>query len=110
MFLLGIVVVTLRKWHPFLFHLFAVCFNGRFCLFEGFMCGTNVLDKDGISACVVTAELACYLAQNGVTLTQQLENIFNKYVNFIMLIVIFFTPSLVKVRSHERFLAAIFSF
>ena len=46
------------------------------------MCGTNVLDKDGISACVVLAELACYLAQNGVTLTQQLENIFNKYVKF----------------------------
>lgn len=44
------------------------------------MCGTNVLDKDGISACVVLAELACYLAQNGVTLTQQLEHIFNKYV------------------------------
>ena len=47
---------------------------------SGFMCGTNVLDKDGISACVVLAELACYLAQTGVTLTQQLENIFRKYV------------------------------
>ena len=46
------------------------------------MCGTNVLDKDGISACVVLAELACYLAQDGMTLTQQLENIFDKYGKF----------------------------
>ena len=52
------------------------------------MCGTNVLDKDGISACVVLAELACYLAQNGMTLTQQLENIFDKYVQFYMFFVI----------------------
>ncbi|XP_028401689.1 glucose 1,6-bisphosphate synthase-like [Dendronephthya gigantea] len=58
--------------------------EGKVVLFSfeeaiGFMCGTNVLDKDGISACVVLAELACYLAQNGITLTQQLEYIFNKY-------------------------------
>ncbi|CAB4008827.1 phosphoglucomutase-2-like isoform X3, partial [Paramuricea clavata] len=58
--------------------------EGKVVLFSfeeaiGFMCGTNVLDKDGISACVVLAELACYLAQDGVTLTQQLENVFNKY-------------------------------
>ncbi|XP_046852063.1 glucose 1,6-bisphosphate synthase-like [Xenia sp. Carnegie-2017] len=45
----------------------------------GFMCGTCVLDKDGISACVVLAELACFLAQKQVLLTQQLQNIFDKY-------------------------------
>lgn len=42
------------------------------------MCGTNVLDKDGISACVVVAELACYIAKDGLTLTQQLEKIYEK--------------------------------
>ena len=42
------------------------------------MCGMNVLDKDGISACVVAAELACYVAQHALTLTQQLEKIYEK--------------------------------
>lgn len=45
----------------------------------GFMCGMSVVDKDGISACVVAAELACYIAQHGLTLTQQLEKIYDKY-------------------------------
>lgn len=45
----------------------------------GFMFGTNVLDKDGISAAVVMAEMAAYLGGHGITLTQQLENLYERY-------------------------------
>lgn len=43
------------------------------------MFGTNVLDKDGISAAVVMAEMAAYLSCHGLTLTDQLNNLYNKY-------------------------------
>ncbi|XP_002735052.2 phosphopentomutase-like, partial [Saccoglossus kowalevskii] len=43
----------------------------------GFMYGTQVLDKDGISAAVVLAEMASHLATNNITLTQQLDIIFS---------------------------------
>ena len=39
------------------------------------MCGTTVLDKDGISAAVVVAEMASHLAETGSTVLQQLHNI-----------------------------------
>ena len=42
------------------------------------MCGTTVLDKDGVSAAMVMAEMATYLAREGVTLAQQLEKIYEK--------------------------------
>ena len=42
----------------------------------GFMCGTNVLDKDGVSAAVVVAEMATHLAAQGITLKQQLIKIY----------------------------------
>nr|XP_002127972.1 phosphoglucomutase-2 [Ciona intestinalis] len=45
----------------------------------GYMIGTNVLDKDGISAMSVVAECACFLETKGTTLTQQLQNIYNTY-------------------------------
>ncbi|XP_069059902.1 glucose 1,6-bisphosphate synthase [Pleurodeles waltl] len=45
----------------------------------GFMCGTAVLDKDGVSAAVVTAEMASYLQERNLTLVQQLANIYEKY-------------------------------
>ncbi|KAK3731220.1 hypothetical protein QZH41_011197, partial [Actinostola sp. cb2023] len=45
----------------------------------GFMYGTNVLDKDGISAGVVMAEMASYLHTQGLILTQQLEKLFERY-------------------------------
>nr|CAB3264816.1 phosphoglucomutase-2 [Phallusia mammillata] len=45
----------------------------------GFMYGTNVLDKDGISGLSVMAECACYLASNGLTLHEQLQSIYDKY-------------------------------
>ncbi|XP_073253701.1 phosphopentomutase-like [Porites lutea] len=45
----------------------------------GFMYGTNVLDKDGISAAVVMAEMAAYLSRQGITLTEQLNNLYKRY-------------------------------
>ena len=43
------------------------------------MCGTSVLDKDGISAALVAAEMAAYLEDRGISLRQQLTNIYTKY-------------------------------
>ncbi|RMZ95523.1 Glucose 1-6-bisphosphate, partial [Brachionus plicatilis] len=46
----------------------------------GFMCGTNVLDKDGISAEAVASEMAVYLKEKeNKTLNQQLDWIYEKY-------------------------------
>ncbi|XP_070552652.1 phosphopentomutase-like isoform X2 [Ptychodera flava] len=45
----------------------------------GFMYGTQVVDKDGISAAVILAEMASYLASKNITLTQQLDDIFKRY-------------------------------
>ena len=46
--------------------------------FAGFMCGTKVLDKDGISAAVVAAEMATFLANKGISIKGQLEIIYEK--------------------------------
>lgn len=43
---------------------------------SGFLCGSMVPDKDGVSAAVVVAEMASYLYNKNLTLNQQLENIF----------------------------------
>ncbi|XP_014286651.1 phosphopentomutase [Halyomorpha halys] len=45
----------------------------------GFMCGTAVLDKDGVSAAVTISELAAYLYKNSETLTDKLAWIYKKY-------------------------------
>lgn len=45
----------------------------------GFMCGTAVLDKDGVSAAAHLATMAAYLHHHNLTLTQQLEEIYNEY-------------------------------
>ncbi|XP_061105969.1 glucose 1,6-bisphosphate synthase-like isoform X2 [Conger conger] len=45
----------------------------------GFMCGSMVRDKDGVSAAVVVAEMAAYLHSKNLTLRQQLANIFEIY-------------------------------
>uniref|UniRef100_H3ABG6 Phosphoglucomutase 2 like 1 n=2 Tax=Latimeria chalumnae TaxID=7897 RepID=H3ABG6_LATCH len=45
----------------------------------GFMCGTAVLDKDGVSASVVVAEMASYLEDRNVTMAQQLTWIYETY-------------------------------
>ena len=51
-----------------------------FISFIGFMYGTNVFDKDGISAAVVMAEMASYLNRHGCTLTEQLHNLYKRFV------------------------------
>lgn len=48
--------------------------------FLGFMCGTSVLDKDGVSAAVVIAEMAAYLDTKSQTLAHQLMEIYKTYV------------------------------
>ncbi|XP_072171272.1 phosphopentomutase-like [Diadema setosum] len=45
----------------------------------GFMCGTMVLDKDGVSAGTFTAEMAAYLDSQGMTLTGKLEDLYSRY-------------------------------
>nr|XP_056714344.1 glucose 1,6-bisphosphate synthase [Euleptes europaea] len=49
----------------------------------GFMCGTSVLDKDGVSAAVVTAEMAAFLDTKSQTLAQQLMEIYKTYGHHI---------------------------
>lgn len=50
----------------------------------GFMCGSKVLDKDGISAAVHVAELASYLETIGLTLLDKLQEIYAEYVILYM--------------------------
>lgn len=45
----------------------------------GFMCGTAVLDKDGVSAAAVVAEMATYLDSVRMNLEQQLIRIYETY-------------------------------
>lgn len=46
----------------------------------GFMCGSNALDKDGISAGMHVAELSAYLETMGLTLRDKLDEIYALYV------------------------------
>ncbi|XP_012141602.1 phosphoglucomutase 2 [Megachile rotundata] len=45
----------------------------------GFMCGSNVLDKDGINAGLCLAELSTYLETMGLTLHEKLNEIYAQY-------------------------------
>ncbi|XP_066592240.1 glucose 1,6-bisphosphate synthase [Prorops nasuta] len=45
----------------------------------GFMCGSTVLDKDGISAGVQVASMAAYLETMGLTLDDKLEELYAEY-------------------------------
>ncbi|XP_063166834.1 phosphopentomutase isoform X1 [Candoia aspera] len=45
----------------------------------GYMCSPVVLDKDGVSAAVIAAEMSSFLATKNVTLSQQLKNIYTEY-------------------------------
>lgn len=42
----------------------------------GFMCGSAVVDKDGISAGVRVAEMAAYLETMGISLGEKLDEIY----------------------------------
>ncbi|KAK7097300.1 hypothetical protein V1264_004302 [Littorina saxatilis] len=45
----------------------------------GFMCGTNVLDKDGVSAAAIITEYASQLYARNSTLEKELETIYGRY-------------------------------
>ena len=45
----------------------------------GYMCGTAVWDKDGVSAAAQVANMVAYLDQRGTTLYEQLCNIYDEY-------------------------------
>ncbi|XP_076244437.1 phosphoglucomutase 2 [Calliopsis andreniformis] len=49
----------------------------------GFMCGSHVLDKDGISAGIHLAELSAYLETMGLTLREKLDEIYAQYGHHI---------------------------
>ena len=60
-------------------HLIEILSGSRvFLLLVGFMYGTNVLDKDGVSAAVVMAEMAAYLQRQGLTLTDKLNKLYER--------------------------------
>ncbi len=48
-----------------------------FFLSAGFMCGTTVLDKDGVSAMAAVCEMTSYLYAKKMSLVDQLANIFH---------------------------------
>uniref|UniRef100_H3D0W1 Phosphoglucomutase 2-like 1 n=1 Tax=Tetraodon nigroviridis TaxID=99883 RepID=H3D0W1_TETNG len=57
---------------------------GRTVLFSfeesiGFLCGSCLLDKDGVSSAAVVAEMASFLHSRNLTLKQQLDNIYQAY-------------------------------
>jgi len=45
----------------------------------GYMCGSQVLDKDGISGAVRAAELIAHLDKSGMTLVDKLHDIYKRY-------------------------------
>ncbi|XP_029026198.1 glucose 1,6-bisphosphate synthase isoform X2 [Betta splendens] len=45
----------------------------------GFLCGSMVPEKDGVSSAAVVAELAAYLHNKNLSLNQQLHNIYQTY-------------------------------
>ncbi|KAL5460508.1 hypothetical protein EMCRGX_G033959 [Ephydatia muelleri] len=49
----------------------------------GYMFGTSVLDKDGVSAAAVMAECAVWLYANGKTFASQLEACYQRYGRFV---------------------------
>ncbi|XP_015586696.1 glucose 1,6-bisphosphate synthase [Cephus cinctus] len=62
--------------------------NGKDVIFAyeeaiGFMCSSNVLDKDGISAGVRVAEMAAYLETMGLTLIDKLDELYAEYGHHI---------------------------
>ncbi|GAA5856571.1 hypothetical protein JCM5353_004108 [Sporobolomyces roseus] len=45
----------------------------------GFMNGTEIRDKDGVTALSIFAEMAATLAEEGKTISQQLDSLFEEY-------------------------------
>lgn len=53
--------------------------------FIGFMCGINVLDKDGIFVVMVLFELVTYLYGSNIILYNKLDEIYKTFVLMIVL-------------------------
>lgn len=51
----------------------------------GYMCGVAVLDKDGVSAAVKVAEMSAYLVDQGMNLSDKLQDIYSTYGHHITL-------------------------
>lgn len=49
----------------------------RVCV-AGYMCCNSVLDKDGVSAAAIAAEMVSYLATKNKALSQQLTSIYEE--------------------------------
>ena len=64
-----------EPWKSF-FASMRLAYNVPVYEFAGFMCGSKVLDKDGVSAAVVAAEMICEVYESGKMLTEQLEHIY----------------------------------
>lgn len=45
----------------------------------GFMCGSSVLDKDGVSACMIATEMCIWLYSQRLSLLEQLQSIYKQY-------------------------------
>lgn len=57
----------------------------RVSCFIGFMCGINVLDKDGIFVVMVLFELVIYLYGSNIILYNKLDEIYKTFVLMIVL-------------------------
>jgi len=51
----------------------------------GFCCGNLVRDKDGVAAAAVFAEMAGQLQREGKTVADQMQSLYDKYGNFVMI-------------------------
>ncbi|KAM9853324.1 glucose 1,6-bisphosphate synthase [Aulostomus maculatus] len=70
------------KWIGNMMHELAKTGNTVLFAFEesiGFLCGSPVLEKDGVSTAAVVAEMAAYLHNHNLSLKQQLHNVYQTY-------------------------------
>ena len=51
----------------------------------GFMCGSSVLDKDGVSACMIATEMCIWLYSQRLSLLEQLQSIYKQYVKIVLI-------------------------
>ncbi|KAM7412410.1 hypothetical protein PAMA_020006 [Pampus argenteus] len=71
----------------------------------GFLCGSLVPEKDGVSSAVVVAEMAAYLHNKNLSLNQQLHNIYQTYgyhVSKTSYVICNDAPTIHKIFSHIR--------
>lgn len=66
------------RWHKGRVILLRFIFFWNVSLCTGFMCCTKVLDKDGVSAGSIIAEMAAKLATEDKTLTAKLDELYHR--------------------------------